>query len=277
MDIGTRVSKSDKDVVLPRPLLAICEGVIRFGDLGDDLTAAAAAGYAAVQIETQRVEAVGTEKAARMLGDSGMIISSLGGTVADPLGRQDDSMLLRSIDIAAELGIPLVALHPGHLGGLPHQEARARTRSWLEKNGQRAASVGVGLALEPIHPIMRHYSWVHTLRHAADLVAGIEGASVLVDVGHLWWDPDLVNDFRQHVELIRLVQLTNVNSKSLSELRYERCALGTGDVPVVEFVEAFRDAGYRGAYEHEVRLQMPRTDRVAFIRSEREWFAAQFD
>lgn len=254
--------------------LAICEGVLRLGSFVADLKAASTAGYTLMQVEAGRIEEAGTEAAARMLADFGMAISSLG-TISGPFGSSDDDKLLRSIDIAATLGTSLVAIVPGSLGDMSHQEAADRTRTWLSKHGRRAAASGVALALEPIHPLLRHITWVHTLRQGAALVAGIEGACLLVDVGHLWWDPDLIPEFQTNVDLIKLVQVTNVDRVALSDGRYERSALGAGDVPVLQLVRAFHEAGYRGYYEHEVRTRMPREDRVGFARSEREWFAAQ--
>jgi sugar phosphate isomerase/epimerase len=253
------------------PVLSVCEGVLRLGNLAEDLDAAVEAGYRTVQLEQHRVDAVGVDVAGRLLADAGVTVSSLGSSPADPL-FDDGTAALNSIEVAAALGIEVVAIHPGALRGLEHAEAADRTRRWLSNYGPRAAEAGAVLVLEPIHPLLRHYTWIHTLRHAAALAEDIEGAGVMVDVAHLWWDPDLVGDFARSVHLVRLVQLANVDPAALREERYARAPLGEGDIPVAGLVRAFRAAGYRGSYELEVRLRMPRSERVAFVRSERQWF-----
>lgn len=259
------------------PQLSICQGVLRLGALAEDLGAATAAGFTVMQVEARSVEATGIDKAARMLADTGMRVSCLGGTAVDPLGRGHPDAVRRSIDMAAALGTSVVGIHPGPLGDLTHEDAADRTRAWFSELGPTAAASGVTLALEPIHPLLRHFTWVHTLRQAATLVAGVDGAGLLVDIGHLWWDPDLAHDFRRYVDRICLVQLTNVDREALVEERYQRAPLAAGgDVAVTELVRGFHDAGYRGFYEHEVRLRMPREERRAFAASERVWFDAQF-
>ena len=75
--------------------------------------------------------------------------------------------------------------------------------------------------LEPMFPMIRAYTYVHTLSHGLELVAGIDGAAVVVDTGHLWWDARLLEQFRAHVADIGTVQLTNISSGALDRLRYD--------------------------------------------------------
>jgi sugar phosphate isomerase/epimerase len=98
----------------------------------------------------------------------------------------------------------------------------------------------------------------------------------MADIAHLWWDPDLVDDLRRYRPLVRLVQVANVDPAALRQERYARSCLAKGDIPVPALVRAVHAAGYRGPYELEVRVRMPRPERVNFIRQEREWFQAEF-
>ncbi len=127
--------------------------------------------------------------------------------------------------------------------------------------------------VEPMFPMMRAYSYVHTLSHALELVADLDGAAVVVDTGHLWWDPRLVELFQAHVADIGTVQLTNISSDALDRLRYSRAPFAEGEIPLRELVEAFDAAGYRGWYENEVLTKEPE-DRVQFVRDSRAWFDA---
>ena len=85
--------------------------------------------------------------------------------------------------------------------------------------------------LEPMFPMIRDYSYVHTLSHALELVADLDGATVVVDTGHLWWDPRLVELFQAHVADIGTVQLTNISSDALDRLRYSRAPFARGGDP----------------------------------------------
>jgi sugar phosphate isomerase/epimerase len=125
--------------------------------------------------------------------------------------------------------------------------------------------------LEPIHPIMRDLSFVHTLAHGLAMVEGIDGAGVVLDVGHVWWEHNLDALVRARIDDIVSVQLTNVD---LTELRYERVQLDSGDVPVALLVDLLEAAGYRGWYEYEVLVRTPRDQRLDLLRTSREWFEA---
>ena len=162
----------------------------------------------------------------------------------------------------------------GARGDFSPREADARCRAWLERLAPRAVDLDVVLMLEPMFPMMRAYSYVHTLSHAFELVAGLDGATVVVDTGHLWWDPRLVELFADHVDDVGTVQLTNISSEALDARRFTRGRrFAEGEVPLRELVEAFDAAGYQGWYENEVLTEEPE-DRVQFVRESRTWFDA---
>ena len=127
---------------------------------------------------------------------------------------------------------------------------------WFAAKGPIAADHGVRLMLEPIFPLMRPFSYVHTLKHALRLVGDTEGAGVCVDLGHLWWDPEVLDDFRANVDRVVTVQVTDVESAALADFRYEREQLGRGDVPLQHLVGEIEAAGYRGFYEIEILVRI---------------------
>ena len=137
----------------------------------------------------------------------------------------------------------------------------------------RAVELGVTVMLEPMFPMIRGYSYVHSFAHTLEIVGAIEGATIVVDTGHLWWDPRLIELVTDHVEKIGTVQLTNISTEQFDKRRYARAPFDSGEVPLRELVEAFDAAGYRGWYEHEVLTREP-PDRVAFVRESRDWFDA---
>jgi sugar phosphate isomerase/epimerase len=252
--------------------------VLRGGDLVTDAAMAARAGVDGMSVECSELRRLGATAARRVLDDAGVAASSvlsIGPAVpCGATGPIDDELAM--LDAAAELGAPGVLASTGPLGTTPSRDADARCRAWLERLAPRAVDLGLVVMLEPMFPIMRDYSYVHTLTHALELVAGIDGGTVVVDTGHLWWDPRLVELFAAHVADIGTVQLTNISGAALDRLRYSRAQLDDGEIPLRDLVVAFDAAGYRGWYEDEVLTKDP-DDRVQFVRDARAWFDAIWD
>ena len=128
--------------------------------------------------------------------------------------------------------------------------------------------------LEPIHPLMRRWSFVHTMDHALTMVDGIDGAGVVLDLGHVWWEHGLDTLIGKHVHEVVSVQVTDVDTAALEDVRYERAPLGTGDVPVASLVGVLESSGYRGWYENETLVRTPRDERLDVLRASRKWFEA---
>jgi inosose dehydratase len=161
----------------------------------------------------------------------------------------------------------------GPLGELPVAEADARCAGWLARAAELGADRGVRVMLEPMHPVMRRWSFVHTMRDALALVAGT-GAGVVLDLGHVWWEHGLEDLIRASVDDIVSVQVTNVDASALHDVRYERAQLDRGDVPVAALVGTLEAAGYGGWYENEILVRTPRDERLDVLRASREWFEA---
>jgi sugar phosphate isomerase/epimerase len=249
--------------------------VLRCPDLAAAAAAATRAGVDGMSVGTRELLRLGADVARRVLADAGLEASSvisIGGAVACG-GTGPVDAELEVLDAAAALGAAGVLVASGPRTDFTPREADARCRAWLERLAPRAADLGVVLMLEPMFPMMWAHSHVHTLGHALELVAGLDGATVVVDTGHLWWDPRLVELFEAHVTDIGTVQLTNVSSEALECLRYARAPFDDGVVPLRDLVVAFDAAGYGGWYEHEVLAKEPE-DRVQFVRESREWFDA---
>jgi sugar phosphate isomerase/epimerase len=249
--------------------------VLGRGDLVADVRAAALAGVDGMSVEWSEVRRISVPEARRVLTDAGLAVSSVMsiGPAVRPGGTGPIDAELETLDAAAELGAPGVLASTGPRGDYSSRDADARCRAWLERLAPRAVDLDLVLMLEPMFPMMRAHTYVHTLSHALEIVAGLDGATVVVDTGHLWWDPRLIEQFQAHVDDIGTVQLTNISSVALDRLRYSRAPFPDGEIPLRELVEAFDAAGYRGWYEHEVLTKEPE-DRVRFVRDSRAWFDA---
>jgi sugar phosphate isomerase/epimerase len=253
----------------------VCEQVLRQGSFASDVALAAAAGVCAIGVDAAAVDAVGVEEAARILDGEGLRASSYMTLENVFSGNRDVASLdeaARRLDVAARLGAPGALVMCGPLGTLAPAEAVAVCRDWLARAGSLAAARGTRLMLEALHPLMRRWSFVHTLRHALALVDGIAGAGVVLDLGHVWWEHGLEALVPRHVGAIVSVQVTNVDAAALAELRYERAPLDAGDVPVAALVGLLESAGYGGWYENEVLARVPRERRLEWLRASREWF-----
>ena len=254
---------------------AVCEIALRQGSLADDAALVRAAGVEAIGVSADVVDEVGVDEARRVLDGEGVRASSYmgAGIILEGDGRTaslDETS--RRLQDAATLGAPAALVLTGPIVGLAPSDADAICREWLSKAAAAAIECGIRIMLEPIHPLMRHLSYVHTLAHGLALVDGIDGAGIVLDVGHVWWERNLDQLIRDNASGIVSVQLTNVDGATLKEFRYQRSPLGTGDVPVASLVQLLESCGYRGWYEWEVLMRTPRDKRLELMRAEREWF-----
>jgi sugar phosphate isomerase/epimerase len=277
---GRFVPKSDLEEVGQMSVparYAVCEQVLRQGSFAGDVALAVAAGIGAIGVDAAAVDAVGVDEAVRILAGEGARVSSYMG-LQDVLqgdggtGSLDD--VVRRLDIAARLGAPAALVATGPLGALIPAQADALCRDWLTRAAPLAAEREVRIMLEPMHPLMRRWSFVHTLRHGLTLVDGVVGVGVVLDLGHVWWEHGLDELIREHTSEIVSVQVTNVDAAALEDIRYERAPLETGDVPVAALVRLLESSGYRGWYENETLVRTPRDRRLEMLRTSREWFEA---
>jgi sugar phosphate isomerase/epimerase len=257
-------------------------GVVALELGGDDLVATAAAaaraGVDGMSVGVHELRRRGVAEVGRVLADAGLAASSvaaIGPVIAGeaPVAIDRD---LEILDAAAALDAPGVLALTGPLGDLSSREADARCRTWLEHLAPRAAELGIVVMLEPVFPMFPGYTYVHTLAHALELITDLDGAGVVIDLGHLWWDPRLLEQFQSHVADVGTVQITNMSSNALDRLRYSRAPLSEGEVPLRELMQAFDAAEYCGWYEHEVLTREPE-DRVEFVREARAWFDAVWE
>src|SRR4051794_38627044 len=262
----------------PGDRYSVCERVLRWGSFAADVALAREAGIHAIGVDHAAVDAVGVDEACLILDGEGVGVSTylaLDDILAADGATASLDETARRLDHAAQLGASGAVLATGPLGGRDEEDADATCRVWLEAAAPLAVEHGVRLLFEPVHPLMRHWSYVHTLEHGLALTRGIEGAGVVLDVGHVWWERDLARLIRAHVADIGLVQVTNIDRAALHEVRYHRAPLPNGgDVPLADIVSNLEAAGYGGWYEDETIARIPRDERLAVLVASREWFEA---
>jgi sugar phosphate isomerase/epimerase len=202
----------------------------------------------------------GAQRAARRIRDAGLGVSSLcsGGlfTAASRADRQaaiDDNR--RSIGEAHLLGAACLVLV---VGGLPRGSrdlvgAREMVRDGLASILDEARAAGIALALEPQHPIAcADRSVLSTLAQALDLCDALgSGVGVVVDVYHLWWDPDLARQIARAQGRILAFQASDwlVPTTALAP---DRGMPGDGVIDIPRLRAMAEAAGYKGAIEVEI-------------------------
>jgi sugar phosphate isomerase/epimerase len=204
----------------------------------------------------------GVEKAARLIKDAGLRVSGLcrGGMfpAADAAGRQaalEDNR--RAVDEAATIGAACLVLV---VGGLPKNSkditrARAQVHDGIASTLEYSRSIGMPLAIEPLHPMYAaDRSCVNTMAQANELCDELgKGLGIAVDVYHVWWDPTLEAEIMRAGRSSRILAFHVCDwLVPTTDLLLDRGMMGDGviDIPRIRgWIEA---AGFNGACEAEI-------------------------
>jgi sugar phosphate isomerase/epimerase len=206
------------------------------------------------------LQAMGVDAAAKRIRDAGLAVSGLcrGGMfpAADAAGRAaaiEDNR--RAIAEAHALGTTCLVMVCGGLppGSKDLPGAREMVRDGLAAILPEARAAGVGLALEPLHPMTcADRSVLSTLGQALDLCDALgEGTGVAIDCYHVWWDPDVAR------------QVARAGSRILgfhacdwlvptTDLVFDRGMPGDGVIDIKALRGMVQGAGYAGLVEIEL-------------------------
>jgi sugar phosphate isomerase/epimerase len=193
----------------------------------------------------ERVAEVGVAESARMIRDAGLRVSSLcrGGFFSTTAINEN----LRAIDEAAELGAECLVLVCGadrEIG-----QARRKIADGIAEIAPYAASRGVRLGIEPLHPMFAaDRSAITRLDEAIELAERFD-LGVIVDVFHVWWDWKLYEDLKRarvfgfHVSDWAVPLPGIVTGRSM---------MGDGVIEIRRIREAVDACGYNGPIEVEI-------------------------
>lgn len=156
-------------------------------------------GFGGIAPWRDKLQEMGVDNAARAIKDAGLAVSGLcrGGwfTAEGALTQAviDDNR--RAVDEAVAIGAECLVFV---VGGLPEgsrdiHDARAIVEEGLAKTLDYARTVGMKLAIEPLHPMYAaDRACVNTTRQALDICDRLgDGIGVAADVYHIWWDPEI--------------------------------------------------------------------------------------
>jgi sugar phosphate isomerase/epimerase len=220
------------------------------------------AGLESIGLWREPVHEAGVSKAAAMVRDAGLRVSSLcrGGFITAPEGEErrralDDNR--RAIDEAAELGTSCLVMV---VGGLPEGDrdlpgARQRVADGIAELVPYALDRGVQLALEPMHPLYcADRGVLSTLGQALDIAEQhpASAVGVVVDTFHVWWDPDVERQIARAAGRISSFQVCDWITPFPGDALLSRGMMGDGHIDFRYFRRLVEAAGYDGDIEVEI-------------------------
>ncbi|MDB5804839.1 MAG: putative xylose isomerase [Betaproteobacteria bacterium] len=228
-------------------------------------------GIGAISPWREQVVAVGLEKVAKQLRDTGTELSGYcrGGffPAADAAGLKaalDDNR--KAIDEAKTVNAPCLVLVVGALPGALDGKAaykdiaraRGEVRDGIAASLEYAKNVGMPLAIEPLHPMQAaDRACVNTLEQALDLCDELDpGRSgmlgVACDVYHVWWDPKLQEQIARAGEKRLLAFHVCDWLTPTRDLLNDRGMMGDGVIELKKLREWVEAAGFAGRCEVEI-------------------------
>ncbi|BAC73027.1 MULTISPECIES: sugar phosphate isomerase/epimerase family protein [Streptomyces] len=233
-------------------------------DLPELVDACLESGVPGVGLWRAPVQSYGVEATAKLIRDAGLSVTTLcrGGflTAIEPAERAralDDNRL--AVDEAATLGTDTLVLVSGGLpaGSKDLHGARERIADALGELGPYAASRGVRLAVEPLHPMYASDRCVvSTLAQALDIAERFpaEQVGVTVDTYHIWWDDTAPAQIARAGASGRIhtFQLADWTTPLPEGVLNGRGQIGDGAIDMREWKGYVEAAGYSGPIEVEL-------------------------
>jgi len=229
------------------------------GDLAEKLQAIAAAGFDAVEVFENDFLTFdgGPREVGRMVADLGMTICAFQPFrdfegLPEPLRARTFERAKRKFAIMNELGTELMLIcsnvSPQALGGID------RAAADLNELGDLAGRYGVRVGYEAL-AWGRH---VNDYRDAWEIVrrANHPRIGLILDSFHTLARQSPLGPIAsipgERIFLVQLADAPKLDMDVLSWSRHFRCFPGQGDLPVVDFVRAVAQTGYKGPLSHEI-------------------------
>lgn len=269
--------------------------------LAEAVALSADAGLSHIGVWRDRVAEAGLDKAARLISEAGLSVSSLcrGGflTAADEAGQAaalaDNT---QAIVEAATLGTrelimvvgglpaagPLIggpAVDPTVPGAKDVAAARQRVADRIAELVPVAQEHDVRLVLEPLHPMYAaDRAVLSTLGQALDLAAPFpaETVGVVVDTFHVWWDPALEASVQRAGTEGRIAsyQVCDWNLPIAADALLSRGYMGDGYIDFETITRLVAATGYDGPVEVEIFNQeiwnLPAAEVLATVKARYE-------
>lgn len=207
----------------------------------------------------------GVERTARLVAGNGIALSGYcwGGLITSPdrseaANARDE--VRRALDEAAAVKAPCLIFVAGGID--PRDKniagARARALDGVAELIPHARSVGVKIALEPLHPmICATRSVLSTMKLAnawCDSLGAEDIVGIAVDTYAVWWDPDVEAEIARAGKRICSFHVSDWLSDT-QDLRLDRGMMGDGVIDIPALRRRVEAAGYDGYVEVEIFSQ----------------------
>jgi sugar phosphate isomerase/epimerase len=217
------------------------------------------AGVRGVGVWRQWLEGRTLAESRALLDDHGMQAVSMvrggffpGLTEADRQKSLDDNR--RALDEAAAVGAPQVVLVCGAIPELNLTENRKQITEGIAACIAHAASVGVKLAIEPLHPMYADCrSAVNTIGQCNDMIDQLGDAwvGIAADVYHIWWDPQLEPEIRRAGKRIIGFHVCDWLTPT-NDFLNDRGLMGEGCIDIKSIRRMVEQAGFEAWIEVEI-------------------------
>jgi len=223
-----------------------------------------------------KIAEIGLEESVAAVRGAGLKVSALcrGGmfpaATAEERARwiEDNKV---AVDEAVALGTNLLVLVCGPAPDRDLDGARAMVEDGIAAVAPYARERGVKLGIEPLHPMFcAARSVISTLGQANELAERLD-VGVVIDVYHVWWDPNLYAEIARASGRILGFHVNDWIAPPPEHLK-GRAMMGDGVIEIRRMREAVDAAGYLGPIEVEIfnrELQAMPGDAVMKLMLER--------
>jgi sugar phosphate isomerase/epimerase len=221
----------------------------------------AAAGIGGISVWREALAGRDLVKIGRMLGEEGLEVVSLvrGGFFPDTDAGKRRAAIeenKRALEEAAALTAPLLVLVCGADPRQSPEDYRKQIFDGILALIPHAETLGVKLGIEPLHPMYADTrSAINTLKQATDMAirSDSDRVGVVVDVYHLWWDPNLEPEIARCGQSGKLFAFHISDWKvPTADLLNDREIMGRGCIPVPRIRKWVEAAGFRDYLEVEI-------------------------
>ena len=219
----------------------------------------------AASLWREKAQAFGIANTARLVADHGLAMTGycFAGLIASPdrdeaAQARDD--VRRALDEAAELRAPCLVFVAGGVDPRDRDIARTRARvlDGLAELVPHARSVGVKIALEPLHPMICALRSVLSTTKLAndwcDALGAEDIVGIAIDTYAVWWDPEIAGEIARAGKRICSFHVSDWLADT-QDLRLDRGMPGDGVVDLPGLRRQVEAAGYTGHVEVEIFSQ----------------------
>ena len=221
----------------------------------EDVQNYARAGIPALSVWRQKLSDFGEEKGVELISECGLSVSSLmwaGGFTGSDGRTHKESVedAHDAIKVASQLRAGCLIVYSGNRAGHTHNHARRLLNSALKDLIPHAAESGVTLAIEPMHAgCAREWTYLTDLDETLELIQSFDSPALKVafDSYYFGLQEDICGRLSDLVPKLAIVQLGDARQEPDGE--QDRCALGSGAIPLEAIVKELLGAGYDGCFE----------------------------